>query len=96
MTTALTILEQLGGNRFLLMTGAKHLLDHGDALSFQVGRNALGVTHVKVTLTPLDTYNVEFLRVWGLKVTKKAQTDDIYAEQLRTVFEKHTGLYTRL
>lgn len=36
MNISNTILEQLGGGRFVLMTGAKHLVSHSDALSFRL------------------------------------------------------------
>ena len=39
-TTAQIILAQLGGNRFLAMTGAKQLVDLGDGLQFSIGRGA--------------------------------------------------------
>ena len=40
MTTAATILEQLGGNKFRAMTGAKNFLDGGSYLSFHLPRGA--------------------------------------------------------
>lgn len=39
-TIAQTILTQLGGNRFLAMTGAKQLVDLGNGLQFAIGRGA--------------------------------------------------------
>ena len=39
-TIAQTILTQLGGNRFLAMTGAKDLVNTGKGLQFAIGRGA--------------------------------------------------------
>jgi len=98
-TIANTILNQLGGNRFCAMTGAKNLLDHGDALSFKVGRGAAGgINYVKVVLAADDTYTVEFWKVAkrGLDVRKLHEVDGVYAADLRRCFEGHTGFATSL
>ena len=43
------ILQQLGGNRFVAMTGAKNLgTSNKKDLSFSIGRNAKSVTHVHI------------------------------------------------
>ena len=34
------IWEQLGGNKFRVMTGAKNLLNLGDGLAMKIGRNS--------------------------------------------------------
>ena len=95
-TIATTILDQLGGRMFVTMTGAKNLLDHGNGLSMKIGRNAQGVSHVKIILDPSDTYSVQFLSVRGVKVTEKATMEGVYADQLTGIFETHTGLYTSI
>jgi hypothetical protein len=97
MTIAQTILSQLGGNRFVAMTGAKNLLDHGNGLSFKVGRNPKGVTHARITLTAMDDYMVEFLKIRGTKQLQPvAYREGIYADDLAHVFESVTGMATRL
>lgn len=96
MSVAQTILQQLGGNRFIMMTGAKNLLSSTTGLTFKIMRNAKGVTHVKITLTPLDLYKVEFLKIRGTTISMVSEFDDIYCDQLVELFEKETGLYTHL
>lgn len=97
MTVATTILAQLGGNRFVAMTGSKNFMGRPDGLTFKTGRNPKGVTHVRVTLTPADLYNVEFLKIRGTQApVKMAEVGGIYCDQLEEVFTNHTGLYTRL
>lgn len=95
---AQTILEQLGGNRFVVMTGAKNFFAIEKGLQFKLPndkdyvRDAINC--VKITLTPADEYHIEFGRVWGTKYTPVKTTDGIYCDQLREIFTRYTGLYT--
>jgi len=95
MSVATTIRSQIGG-KALFMIGAKQLVDTGSGLKFKIGKNAKGVTHVTVTLTPADTYDVKFHRVWGSKITLKAECEGIYVDMLHAAIEEHTGMYTSL
>ena len=52
MTVARTILDQLGGARFVAMTGAREFVGSADSLTFKIGVNPKRVTQVRVTLTP--------------------------------------------
>lgn len=93
--TATTILQQLGGNRFLAMTGARQLLNTGDGLQFSLPRGAVNKANkVRITLTQRDDYRVEFLRYSPrtLECTTLSQDDGVYAENLRQVFTSRTGL----
>jgi len=98
MTIAQTILEQLGGRRFTVMTGAKNYVDHGNALSFHLGRNSSRANVIKITLDPSDTYTLEMGRYSrkNLEYTVLETTSDIYAEDLTRIFTQKTGLATRL
>lgn len=90
------ILKQLGGNRFVFMTGARNFLADANSLYFWVGRNSKNVNRCKVTLNGFDTYDVEYLSVRGPKVTVKAESKGLYADQLRADFTANTGLETSL
>ena len=63
-----TIYQQLGGQRFETMTGARNFVAHGDGLAFRVPTRK-GPNYVKITLTPMDVYTMEFTRIRGLKGT---------------------------
>ena len=91
MTTAKIIAEQIGKRAFFMM-GAKNLVDVGNGLTWKVGRNDNGVTHVTVTLTPLDFYDLKFQRVRGTKVVTTAEVKGIYADMVHRTIEQHTGL----
>jgi len=94
-----TILEQLGGNRFIAMTGAKNLIAHSDGLSLRFPQKK-GKNYLKITLNAWDTYDLTFSMIRNKKgiptYTEKAVIDDIYADQLQEVFTAQTGLYTSL
>tara|TARA_R110000803_G_scaffold20201_16_gene52287 strand:- start:1877 stop:2188 length:312 start_codon:yes stop_codon:yes gene_type:complete len=92
-----TILAQLGGNRFLAMTGSKNLVAIENGLTLKLGRGASnGITHLTVVLRADDTYDVRFQRVHGVKVTEKGGTEGAYADMLRDVFTSATGFATSL
>lgn len=97
MLLAQKILEQLGGRRFIAMTGAKNFVagPTGD-LTFKIGRNAGNISHVKISLTPEDTYTMEFLKVRFGDVVVAKQYDGVYFDQLQPIFTEVTGMYTRL
>ena len=99
-----TTLRQLGGKRFKCMTGAKNFGYSGKTLSFSLpakpGFTKDGITHVKITLTPADLYQMEFLRVrkgkQGYGIDHVATIDDVYFDQLQELFTQYTGLDTHL
>jgi hypothetical protein len=96
-TIAQTILAQLGGNRFLAMTGAKQLVDMGDGLQFGIGRGAKNKANkVVVTLSGLDLYTVTFYSIRGTSVAIKSEHSNIYADRLAALFTERTGLDTHL
>ena len=100
LQVAETILQQLGGRKFLVMTGAKNLVGGERTLSFQIGRNKTSGNGVMITLTQSDTYSVELIRVAKsqgiIKRTVLARHEDIYNDQLQEVFTRMTELDTRL
>jgi len=93
---AKTILQQLGGNKFIAMTGAKHLGHTNKGLQMKIGRNSKGITHVIINLKASDTYEMEFIKLRGAsrKVLKKVK--GVYNDMLRKIFTKYTGMRTSL
>jgi len=92
------VLRQLGGNKFIAMTGAKDFVrdDAQQKISFKIGRNAKSINYVTITLNSMDTYDIVFLRARAGKITVVSKVDGIYNDQLQDVFTEHTGLYTHL
>jgi hypothetical protein len=101
---AKTILQQLGGNKFIAMTGAKHFVARNDAnsqgISFRIGLNKSQANYVKIALNSMDTYDMEFGRVIikGPDVIHKIikTVDGAYAEDLQRIFTEVTGMATHL
>lgn len=97
-----TIISQLGGNKFKVMTGAKEfgysVQANGNInLTFRIGKNSMKVSHVSITLNGRDLYDVEFLKV-SIKSGRIVLNsfEDVYAEDLQDMFVQNTGLLTRL
>lgn len=99
-TVARTILVQLGGSRFLAMTGARNLIADDRALSFHLprGLSSQRIDRVSIVLDPSDTYTVRFGR-WHsrrLEIDWLTEHSGVYADHLRTTFTASTGLATSL
>jgi hypothetical protein len=101
LEVATVILQQLGGNRLRVMTGATNFVAGENFLQFKLpARSAKnGINRVRVTLTPDDTYTVEFFKIGrapNFTVTQVSEHTDIYADGLQELFASETGLYTYL
>ena len=97
MSVAKTILSQLGGNKFAVMTGAKHFGATEDSLSMRIGRNKTSSNYLKITLNMMDLYDVRFSRVSPMGGERSVtEYNNVYNDSLVDVFEKHTGMYTSL
>ena len=97
MTVAKTILEQLGGNKFRMMTGAKHFGVRDNSLSMRIGRNSSNSNYLKITLNSMDLYDMKFCKLTR-KFEEKSVTEynNIYNDMLTDQFTAHTGMYTKL
>ena len=98
MTTAQTILSQLGGNKFCAMTGAKDFSDTGDGLMFSLPqrmcKNKAGKVYVR--LEDSDTYTVDFFSVRGGGIRSISTHQMVYADRLAATISDQTGLAVRL
>lgn len=105
---ARTIIEQLGGHKFIAMTGVKDLLSDGNTLRMRLPRNASKANRLWVTLDADDTYTMRFFKFTAGRLNKKtfAWSDDktvevveyngVYCDQLQSIFTEVTGMYTSL
>lgn len=92
-TVAITILKQLGGKRFMVMTGAKGFLALDDGMAFSIPKGANGIRRIKITLNSMDLYDMEFYSLSGKSLKK---VNNVYNDQLQDIFTAETGLYTHL
>ena len=103
-----TILNQLGGNRFITMTGANYFMGIENGLRFRICKNKSKANIVKITLNSMDLYDVEFIKHTPFKFNPKTMTfreektetietiNNCYGNMLQDIFTKITGLYTHL
>ena len=97
LKVAETILEQLGGNHFRMMTGAKHLAGDENSLSMRIGRNSSNSNYLKITLNSMDLYDMEFCKLTKLGEKKSVtEYNNVYNDLMRGTFTAHTGMYTTL
>lgn len=90
------ILKQLGGHRFLAMTGSYQLVAGKNLLGMKLRRNRSKANYLRITLNGKDLYDVQFISIRGTSMKVKSEFFDVYWNQLRQVFEEVTGFYTSL
>ena len=102
------ILKQLGGNKFLSMTGANNLLSDGNTLRMNLPKNASKANRLWITLNADDTYTMIFFRFTSGRLNKKTfiWTEDkkdnvriikgVYCDMLQDFFTSVTGMHTYL
>ena len=88
------ILQQLGGGgRIKAMTGAKMFVAVEKGLRFQFpNKDRKRPNSVTIVLNGNDEYDVEFHRVGGTSFKLVEEVTGLQAEDLKSVFEKETGL----
>ena len=99
MTVAQTILAQLGGGKFIAMTGAKNFIGGTDFLGFTIPKNMSPANRVTISYSPgRDLYRMSFIKAsrYGLDSKEVQRFEDVYADQLRDLFTQVTGMETSL
>lgn len=107
---AAIILSQLGGRKFIAMTGAgefialeptkKNAMRYG--ISMSIGRNSSKANCLKVYLDYDDTYTMQFLdshfdsKDYKYKEIVIKELKTVYCDQLQELFTQVTGMYTSL
>ena len=108
MEIARTIIEQLGGNRFIAMTGSKDFVSDGNTLHMTLSRNKSGANRLDITLTADDLYDMRFFKyspgnynavtfVWkNEKTVEVKEYKGVFDTMLRELFTEVTGMITSL
>jgi len=96
MNAASQILAQLGGNKFVVMTGAScYSDDNGNTLVAKFkGSPVANILYV--TLNSMDTYDVKICKFRGTNIKTIKEVNGAYAEMLKPIFEQTTKLRTSL
>ena len=98
---AKTILAQLGGKRFIAMTGANSFTGSADELTFKLPTRGK-MRAVKIKLEPSDTYTFKgsgiarLAEVWNLRDRRDVQGSRRILRHARRRVHGTTGLFTRL
>jgi hypothetical protein len=93
------IYQQLGGNKFMAMTGAKNLIwsNSTNTLSMHLPRNNAKAQRLCITYnSSSDLYTMTFTRSSKNSEVVTAEFDNVYGDQMGKIFAKTTGLYTSL
>jgi hypothetical protein len=103
-----TILDQLGGNKFVVATGSKNLVADKNRLIMTLSRNKSKANRLEISLNGLDTYDMRFFKFTPFKFDANTMTmreekledvkilKNIYCDQLQEIFTHITGLITKL
>ena len=95
MTNVQTILSQLGGSRFIAMTGASVFSDGENTLVTKFkGSKVANIMYI--TLNSMDTYDVKICKYSKLNVSTIKEVNGAYSDMLKPIFENCTGLRTSL
>jgi len=100
---AATILQQLGGRRFLYITGCKDPVNMGNGLRLKLARNRTLANRLDIIYDAgKDLYVMRFWRLTfskktlEVRVTEVRKYEEVYYDMLTSVFTDVTGLVTRL
>lgn len=103
LTVAKEILNQLGGNKFIVMIGAKYICGDEKSLRFQFMKNPGKYKGLVITLNAMDTYDLKFWKQKKIRNLPLAlspiiydEIDGIYGDMLQEIFTSKTGLNTHL
>lgn len=92
--TATTILNQLGGKRFIAFTGSTNFVATKSGIIMKLCRNRSKATHLKIELNGLDLYDVNFIKA-GKELQDVRSFSNVYSDQLEEIFCETTGFWTK-
>ena len=100
MQIAKTILDQLGGNRFKVMTGASNFMAIESGLVFSI-KGSRRINKIRIILNHRDdSYRIEFIKIFNVMTRKEpvvvSSYGNVFCDNLCAVFERETGLVTNL
>ena len=92
---ATTILNQLGGQRRLVMfLGAYNFVLEPYGVAFKIKSKGYSkVNYIKIVLTPMDVYDVTYGRIYGTNYSIVSEDKGIYNDMLKDSIESNTNMY---
>ena len=108
MSVADTILQQLGGHKFVVMTGSSHFVSDKNTLRMKLAKNKSKANKLDITLNWDDTYTMRFYKYSAPrrkpnsfeftegKTEEVAKYEGMYWDMLQSIFTEVTGMNTYL
>jgi hypothetical protein len=93
---AAEILRQMGGSKFIVMTGSYNFIADGNTLCMKLRRNKSRANILYITLNSMDTYDMRFAQFSGTDVKDLRIVEGVYDDQIQEIFTDVTGMYTHL
>lgn len=92
------ILEQLGGRRFTVMTGANSFVSGDAGLTFRIPSRGtrLRGSMMRITLGAGDEYRIEYMKIRNYLPVLIEEVDGVQVSELQCTFTRLTGLDTSL
>ena len=96
-----TMINQLGGTKFFIMTGSKpqykDISTDSPLIALKLTKNNSKANYLTIQyIRSTDLYKMEFIKM-NIKERKIVSSyDNIYSDQLTEIFESETGLRTTL
>lgn len=87
MNVATEILNQLGGNKFIAMTGSKNFGAGENKLSMHLARNNSGAKYLTIELNGDDTYTMTFAKMKNYAPVVVKEFTGVYNEKYKTRFK---------
>lgn len=98
MNVATEILNQLGGSKFIAMTGSKNFAhdNDGKTLIMNLRTNKAKAKYLTITLNSMDTYDMTFSTLSKMQLVIIEELKGVYATDLQKIFTQITGLDTKI
>ena len=99
MNVPQTIIRQLGGNKFIVMTGAHFLISSPLCLTFSLSSRTTRNKCNRVMITLIqdsDTYKVQFCKYHKFELKTITTIVGVHCSELQQIFTQETGLATSL
>lgn len=105
---ASTIINQLGGSRFVVMTGSRDFIAIENGVRMTLARNYSKANRLEIVLNGDDTYSMRFYNYQSPKFNSRTyqfcdsketeikEYEHIYFDQLQELFTNVTHMYTNL
>jgi hypothetical protein len=96
MTNANEILKQLGGKKFIAMTGATCYSDNNGNTLVAKFKGSKIANIMYITLNSMDTYDIKICKFKGMNINTVKEVSNAYNDMLKPIFEQTTGLTVSL